>query len=118
MAGVVGNGDGCAVGKPVGRTDHKIFKAELGIEVHGGFLLAVGLVGSQFFVTKDYQLGIGVEDLLQRVLNVAGAAAADIFPAEIRGRIEDQMLFIELHNLRVIEPGGHGNSAQTLFHMQ
>ena len=53
MAGVIGDGNGGTVGKAVGRTNHEIFKAELGIKVHGSFLLAMGLIGSQFLVSKD-----------------------------------------------------------------
>ena len=36
-------------------------------------------------------------------------------PAEIRGGIEDQVAFVQLHHLGIIEPGGDRGGAQALL---
>ena len=117
LSGRVGNGDTGGVGKSVGGANHKIIKGKLGVEIHGGSGFALGFESGKLLVSKDDQLGIGIENFLQCVLNVIGAAAADDLPAEIRRGIENQMFLIQLHHFSVIKPGGHGHGAQALFHM-
>ena len=99
------------MGEAVRGAYHEIVKGELGIKIHGGGGLPFGLLGTQFLVTEDQKLGIGVKDFLQRVLNQIGAPASDDFPAEIRGRVENQICFVQFHNLRVVQPGGNGNGS-------
>ena len=73
--------------------------------------------GVPLLVAENQQPGVGIEDLLQGVLNVIGAAAADDIPAEVRGGIENQVGVVQLHNLRVVQPRRHRDGAQTLFHI-
>ena len=80
-----------------------------------GGILSLGLPGVQFLVAEHQKLCVGVEDLLQRVLNEIGAPASDDLPAEIRGGIDDQVGFIQFHHLRVVQPGGNGHGAQTFL---
>ena len=117
MAWIVGDGDGGTVGKPVGRTYHEAVEGELGIEIHRGVGFVLGLVAFEFLVSEDDQLGVGGEYLLQRVLNVFRVAAADHVPAEIGGRVQNQVVFCQLHHLGVVKPGGYGHSTHALFHM-
>ena len=117
IAGMIADGDGSGVGEPVGGAHHEIIEIELGVEVHGSGLLALIFEGGQLIVTEYHQLGIGVEDLLQRLLDIAGVALDDHFPAIIRGGVEDQMLLVELDHFRIIEPGGHHDAAQLFFHI-
>ena len=115
LSGGLGDGNGGGVGEAVRWAYHKIVKGELGIEVHGGGVLALGLPGVQLLVAKDQELCVGVEDLLQSVLNQIGAPAADNLPAKIRGGVENQIGFIQLHHLRVVQPRGNGYGAQPLL---
>ena len=82
------------MGKAVRGTNNKVIKRKLRIKIHGSALLTLGLVSSQFLVTKDNQLRIGMEYLFQSILNVICAAAANDLPAEIGGRKQNQMFFI------------------------
>ena len=113
----LGHGDGGGVGEAVRRANHEVIEGELGIKVHGGGIFALGLPGVQLLVAKDQKLCVGVENLLQGVLNQVGAPAADDLPAKIRGRIENQVVFVQFYNLRVVKPGGDGHGAQTLFNV-
>ena len=106
------------MGEPVGGAHHEIVEGELGIEIHGGGdglpLVEIVFLG---FVVENQELGVGVEDLLQGVLNIVGAAAADDVPAEVRGGVEDQIVIIQLPHLRVVKPGGYGHGAQPLLNV-
>ena len=103
------------MGEAVRWAYHKIVKGELGVKVHGGGAFPLGLPGVQLLVAENQELCVGVEDLLQRVLNQIGAPAADDLPAEIRGRIENQVIFVQLHHLRVVQPRGNGHGPQPLL---
>ena len=116
IAGIVGNGNGGTVGKPVGRTYHEILKGELGIEVHGGHVLFILVpVGVQLLVVKYHQLGIGLEYLLQCIANGAGSPVPDHIPAKIRRGIDDQLLLGQLHHLGIVEPCLHRDGTQKLL---
>ena len=117
VAGGICNGDGGAVGEAVAGTHDEILKGELGGKLQGAVFLAAGAVLGKLLVVEDDDLGVGIEDLLEGVLDIFGAAAGDDLPAEIRGGIEDQMLVVELHHLGVVEPARHGDGAQPLLHM-
>ena len=110
LTGGIGNGNGGAVGKAVGRTHHEIFKGELRIKIHGGGNIILFLVGLHFRVAEHDDLGIGVEYFFQGVFDNLGIAAADDFHPEFRRRVEDQLLLIQLHDLCVIKGIGHDNS--------
>ena len=56
----------------------------------------------------------GREDL---GVDVAGVPAADQIPAEIGGRVDDQVAVVQLHHFRVVQTGGHGDGAEALFHV-
>ena len=106
------------MGEPVGGAHHEVIEGELGIEVHGGggsFSLIE--IVFPFLVSKNQQFGIGIKNFLQGILNIVGAAAADDLPAEVRRGIENQVVLVQLHHLRVIEPGRHGHGPQPLLHM-
>ena len=109
--------NGGAVGEPVGGAYHEIVEIELGIEVHGGAGLALGLVGVQLLVTENDELGIGMEDLLQCVLNIICVTFYDDLPAVVRRRIQDQLFLIQFHHLRVVEPGRDCDGAKALLNM-
>ena len=111
----LGNGNGGGVSEAVAWAHHKIIEGKLRIKVHGGGILSLGLPGVQFLVAEHQKLCVGVEDLLQRVLNEIGAPASDDLPAEIRGRIENQVIFVQLHHLRVVQPRGNGHGPQPLL---
>ncbi len=113
----LGHGNGGGVGKPVGRAYHEIVEGELGIEVHGRGGLALLLPGVHFLIAVNQELCVGIENLLQSVLDQVGAPAADDLPAEVRGRIEDQVIFVQLYHLGVVQPGGNGHSPQTFFNI-
>ena len=108
---------GGAVGEAVTGAHDEIVEGELGVKVHGGGGLALLLKGGQLLVAEDNEPGVGVEDLLQGVLNVAGVPAADQIPAEIRGGVDDQVLVVQLHDLRVVQAGGDGDGAEALLHV-
>ena len=61
----------------------EIFKIKLGIKIHGGDGFPLGAMGIQLLFTKDDQLGIGIEDLLQGILNIIGTALTDNIPTEV-----------------------------------
>ena len=113
----LGNGNGGGVGKPVGRAHHKIIKGKLRVKVHGRGGLALLLSGVQFLVAVDQKLGVGIENLLQSILNQIGAPAADDLPAKIRGGIENQVVFVQLHDLGIVQPGRDGDSPQALLNI-
>ena len=117
VAGGIGHGDGRAMGKAVAGTHHEILKGELGGEFQGGGVLAAGVVLLQLLLVENDELGVGIEHFPQGILDVLGAAAGDDLPAEIGGRVEDQMLVIELHHLGVVEPAGNGDGTQPLLHV-
>ena len=103
------------MGEAVAGTDHEILKGELGRKLQGGIFLSAGAVLGQLLVVEDDDLGVGIEDLLEGVLDVNGAAAANDLLPEIRGGVEDQMLVIQLHHLRIIEPAGNGDGTELLL---
>ena len=114
---VFGYGDGGAVGEPVGGAHHEVVKGELGVKVHGGGGLVLFQVVVPLRVSEYQELGIGIEDLFQGILDIVRAPAADDLPAEIRGGVENQVGFVQLHHLRVVEPGRHGHGAQAFLHV-
>ena len=61
---------------------------------------------------KNDELGIGIEDLLQGIMDIIGAAAADDLPAEIRGGVDDQVHLVQLHHFGIIQVGGNGEGTQ------
>ena len=111
------DGNGSGMGKPVGGAHHKIVKGKLGVKIHRRGRSTLIFPGGQLFVAEHQQLGVGIENLFQGVMDVVGAAAADDLPAEVRGGIENQIVLIQLHHLGIVEPGRHGNGAQAFFHM-
>ena len=117
ITGMVADGDGSRMGKAVGRAHHEIIKIKLGIKIHSGQTSTAVAMGVQLFVTENQQLGIGIEKLLQSLMDVVGTALANNIPAEIRGRIENQMLTGQLHHFCIVKPGGDGHSAQLLLHV-
>ena len=117
LSGVFGHGDGGAVGEPVGGAHHKIIKGELGVKVHGGDGLSLVAEGVPFLVPKDQELGVGIKDFLQGILHEARTPAADNVPSEIGGGVENQVVFVQLHHLRIVEPGGNRDRSQTLLHV-
>ena len=94
LTGHLCDGNGGAVGKPVGRANHKAVKSKLGVKVHG-VGLSPGAVYRQLRITEDQHLGIGIKNFLQGILNEIGTATANNIGAELRGRIDDQLFFIE-----------------------
>ena len=114
---VVGNGNGSAAGKPVGGANDEVFKCELGIEVHDGVGLPLGLIFRQFLRTKDHQADLRIEDFLHSVLDVFGTAALNNFLAEGRCGEKDQLLVVEFHHFRVVKPGGNHSRRQAVFHV-
>ena len=114
----LGYGNGRGMGKPVGGAHHEIIKGELGVEVHGGGSgLSLIEIVFPLLVSENQQFGVGIENFLQGILNVVGAPAADDLPAEVGRGVQNQIVFVQLHHLRVIEPGRHGHSPQPLLHM-
>ena len=105
------------MGEAVAGANHEILEGELGGKFQGAVFLAAGAVLGQLLVVEDDDLCVGIENLLEGVLDIFDAAAGDDLPAEIRGRIEDQVLVVELHHLRIVEPARYGDGAQPLFHM-
>ena len=94
MTGRIGNGDTGGMGKPVGRTHHKVIKGELGIKIHGSGVLSFGFKSIQFLVTENNQFRVRVKNIFQGILNHGAVTAADHFPPEIGGGIENQVFQI------------------------
>ena len=117
LAGIVGNGNGRAVGETVGRANHEIFKGELGIEIHGGGNVVLFLVGFHLRVAKDDDLGIGIKDFLQGVFNDLDIAPTDHFHPEFRGGIENELFLIQFDNFSVIKGIGYDDRTQRSFQM-
>ena len=116
LARGLGDRDGRGVGEAVTWPHHVVVEGKLGVKIHaGGFVLVAE--GVPLLIAENQQLGIGIEDLLQGILDVIGAAAADDVPAEIRGGVDDQVGVVQLHHLRVVQPGRHGDGPQLLLHI-
>ena len=109
--------NGSRMGEAVGGSHHEIVKGKLGIEIHGGGGVSFGFPGVQFLIPKNEQFCVGIKNFLQGILNIIGAATADDLSAKIRGRIENQIVFIQFHYLGIIEPGGNGNGTQPFLHI-
>ena len=91
------------MGEPVGRTHHKVFKGKLGIEVHGRGHIVLFFIGLHLSGTEYDDLGIGIKDFFQSVFNDLSVTAADDFHPELRGGVEDQLFFVQLHHFGVIK---------------
>ena len=109
---VIGNRKSRIVRKAVGRANHEIIECELRVKFQHTALFLLFL---PFLIIQHHQFGIGIEDLLQGILNVIGTAAADKIPTEIRGRINDQLFFVQLHHFRIVKPAGNGDRTEPLF---
>ena len=62
LARSLADGKGGGVGEAVGRSNHKIVKGKLGIEVHGVGGGPFGLAGVQLLVPENQKFCVGVEN--------------------------------------------------------
>ena len=112
---MIGNRQGGIIGEAVGRTNHKVIEGELGVKFQNTALFLFLLPVLKLLFIQNHQFGIGIENLLQAVLNILSAAAADKIPTEIRGGINNQLFFVQLHHFRIVKPAGYGNGGEPLF---
>jgi hypothetical protein len=103
------------VGEAVGGANHEIVEGELGVKIHGRGGFALLLEGLQFLVTEDQQFGVGIELFFQGFMDISGVTATDNVPAKIVSRVQNQVLFIELHDLGIVKSGGDDDGAKLIF---
>ena len=82
LAGMLGHRQCGAVGKPVGGAHHEVIKGELGIEIHGGGFFILAPERLQLLVAEHGDLGVGIENFLQRVMDIIGAAILNNTPTK------------------------------------
>ena len=104
IAGIFCNGLCRAVGKAVGRADHKAVKGKLGVKVHRSGLVVLRMKCLQLLVTKDQQLDIGVKQFLHCFLDIIGAALADGLLTEFGRSVQNQVFFRKLNDLCIVKP--------------
>ena len=100
----------CRDWRPEGKGDqNEGVEGELRIKLHKIGRLVLGPIFLQLLIVKYHQLGIGVEDLPQTLVDMVSAAVADHATAKFIGTVDDQTLLRQLHDFGIVKPGRHGD---------